>query len=80
MVPLADINEINRQVAVYASQLGDGLSNFIYPTNGALIAILSVAGIPYKKWIRFFGPLFLIFAAISITMIVIAQGFGYGPF
>ena len=80
MVPLADINEINRQIAVYASQLGDGLSNFIYPTNGALIAILSVAGIPYKKWITFFGPLFCMFAAVSITMIVIAHGFGYGPF
>lgn len=80
MVPLADVNEINRQVAVYASQLGDGLSNFIYPTNGALIAVLSVAGIPYKKWITFFGPLFLIFAAVSTLMIIAAQNFNYGPF
>lgn len=80
LVPLSDINEINRQIACYASQLGDGLSNFLYPTNGALIAILSIAGIPYKKWIRFFGPLFIMFALVSITMVIIAQYIGLGPF
>lgn len=80
IIPLSDIMEINRQVAILASQLGDGMSNFIFPTNGALIAILSVAGIPYIKWLRFFGPLFLILYATAVVLVSIASLIGYGPF
>ena len=80
LVPLADITGIMRQVVCYASQIGDGLSNFIYPTNGALIAILSVAGVPYIKWFKFFAPLFAILATIATIMVVIAQYINLGPF
>ncbi|WP_193092094.1 Na+/H+ antiporter NhaC family protein [Halomonas colorata] len=80
IIPLSDIMEVNRQVAILASQLGDGMSNFIFPTNGALIAILSVAGIPYLKWLRFFGPLYLILFSTAITLVSIASMIGYGPF
>ncbi|RXE48138.1 YfcC family protein [Chromohalobacter israelensis] len=80
IIPLSDIMEVNRQVAILASQLGDGMSNFIFPTNGALIAILSVAGIPYLKWLRFFGPLYLVLFATAITLVSTASMIGYGPF
>jgi uncharacterized ion transporter superfamily protein YfcC len=80
IIPLSDIMDVNRQIAILASQLGDGMSNFIFPTNGALIAILSVAGIPYLKWLRFFGPLYLILFATAIFLISIASIVDYGPF
>jgi len=80
IIPLSDFMEVNRQVAILASQLGDGMSNFIFPTNGALIAILSVAGIPYIKWLRFFGPLFLILFATAVVLVSIASMIGYGPY
>lgn len=80
MVPLADMGGITRQVAALASQFGDGFSNFIYPTNGTLIAILMAGGIPYLKWFKFFFPLFLIIMLTSSFLVSIAVLIQLGPF
>jgi uncharacterized ion transporter superfamily protein YfcC len=52
-VPLADLLGLSRQVPVLAYQTGAGLTELIWPTNGALMAVLLAAGVPYQKWIRF---------------------------
>jgi len=52
-VPLADLLGLSRQVPVLAYQTGSGLTELIWPTNGALMAVLLAAGVPYQKWIRF---------------------------
>lgn len=80
ITPLSDMVNVNRQVAVYASQLGDGMSNFIWPTNGGFLAVLAVAGIPYKKWFKFFFPLFGIYILFAIIFIIIAHLIDLGPF
>lgn len=80
MVPLADMGDVNRQVAALASQLGDGFSNFMYPTNGTLLAILMASGIPYSKWFKFFLPLFIILMLISSLAVSIAVSINLGPF
>lgn len=80
IVPLADMAGVTRQVACLASQFGDGFSNFMYPTNGSLIAILMVAGIPYNRWFKFFAPLFAVILAISSVLIIIGVNIGLGPF
>jgi uncharacterized ion transporter superfamily protein YfcC len=53
LVPLSDILGISRQVTVVAYQTGAGLTELLTPTNGALMAILLAAGVPFGKWIRF---------------------------
>lgn len=80
MVPLADMGGVTRQVAALASQFGDGFSNFMYPTNGSLIAILMSAGIPYTKWFKFFFPLFLIIMAVASLLVTVAVFIDLGPF
>jgi uncharacterized ion transporter superfamily protein YfcC len=40
-------------VTVLAYQTGAGLTELLTPTNGALMAILLGAGVPYDKWVRF---------------------------
>lgn len=80
MVPLADMGGVTRQVAALASQFGDGFSNFMYPTNGSLIAILMSAGIPYTKWFKFFFPLFIIIMLTSSVLVSIAVSINLGPF
>jgi len=52
-VPLADLLRLSRQVPVIAYQTGAGLAELIWPTNGALMAVLLAAGVAYPKWIRF---------------------------
>ncbi len=80
MVPLADILGIQRQIAVLAYQFGDGFSNTITPTASTLMASLSVAKIPYDKWVKFFGKLFLIWSIMGAIFMVIATMINYGPF
>ena len=53
LVPLADLLGLSRQVPVLAYQTGAGLAELIWPTNGALMAVLLAAGVPYQQWIRF---------------------------
>ena len=80
LIPLADMGNVTRQVCCLASQFGDGFSNFIYPTNGTLLGILLAAGIPYKKWLKFFGPLFVIIMALSMVFVSVGVVIGLGPF
>lgn len=77
MVPLADLLGITRQTAVLAFTLGDGLSNLIIPTNGVLMAMLGLAGIPYERWARYILPLFLITTVIGFLALGIAVAVSY---
>ena len=56
MAPLADLSGVSRQVAVLAYQFGDGFTNILVPTNAVLIGILTMARIPYERWLRFVLP------------------------
>lgn len=73
MAPLSDLIGVTRQTSVLAFQLGDGFAHILYPTSGYFMAALVIAGVPYQKWIRFFMPLFLILASISIISLIVAQ-------
>ncbi|MGW7926771.1 YfcC family protein [Staphylococcus xylosus] len=77
MAPLADMLGITRQTAVLAFQLGDGFTHIFYPTSGYFMAALAIGGVSYTKWIRFFFPLFIIWAVISIITLIIAQISGW---
>ena len=72
MAPLADILEISRTTAVFAFTCGDGFSNSIIPTSGVLMAMLSLAKIPYQKWLSFMFPLFLILSFVSGIFLTIS--------
>lgn len=80
MIPLADVLDINRQVAVLAYQFGDGFTSSIIPTSGTLIALLSVAKIPYEKWLKFCGPIMVAWLIMGGVFVYIANVIDYGPF
>lgn len=80
IVPLADIAKVTRQTACLAFQFGDGFSNFIFFTNGSLIAMLAVADIPYTRWVKFFWKLFAVITVIGCVMVAVAQMIHLGPF
>ncbi len=68
-VPLADLLGLSRQVPVLAYQTGGGLTEMIWPTNGALMAVLLAAGVPFQRWIRFVAGGFLLAVLIGIAAI-----------
>jgi len=77
MAPLSDLLGITRQTAVFAFTSGDGFSNSVIPTSGILMAMLSLARIPYGRWLRFMLPLFGLLMMLSAVFLVVAVASGY---
>jgi uncharacterized ion transporter superfamily protein YfcC len=76
LVPLSDLLGMSRQVTVLAYQYGAGLCDLITPTNGALMAILGVAGVRFEEWIRFTVPLYLGLVALGAVSIAVGLALG----
>ena len=76
MAPLADVVDISRQTAVLAFQLGDGLSNVIFPTNGTMMASIAMAGLDYRKWACWVLPLFLLWTVLAVVVMIVAAATG----
>jgi uncharacterized ion transporter superfamily protein YfcC len=76
LVPLSDLLGMSRQVTVLAYQYGAGLCELVTPTNGALMAILGLAGVRFEEWIRFTVPLYLGLLALGAVSIGIGIAVG----
>ena len=70
--PLADLVGLPRLVAVMAYQTGAGLMEMLTPTNGALMAVLLAAGVPYQRWIRFATGGVLLVALVGLAAMALA--------
>lgn len=77
MAVLADALGVSRQTAVLAYQFGDGLSNQLWPSSGVLMAGLSIAGIPYEKWLKFVLKIMVIMYVICTAMVMLSVVIGY---
>lgn len=73
MTPLADLTDVSRQTAVFAFQLGDGITNILTPTGSVLMASLALAQIPWVKWVRWAIPLILIQFVVGGILVTIAH-------
>lgn len=71
--PVADMVGITRQTAVLAFNFGDGFCNYILPMSTALMGNLSVADIPYDRWMRFMWKIALLWMAVGSVLVFIAQ-------
>lgn len=80
MTPVADLIGMTRQTVVLAFNFGDGLGNYMIPMSSALMANLMAAGVPYERWMKFMGKIFVCWFVISCAAMIIAQNIHYGPF
>lgn len=78
--PLSEIVGITKQSTVLATQLGDGISNILYPVSGVLMASLAYAKVPYITWVKFIMPLMIIWTLLGCIFLFIAQAIQWGPF
>jgi uncharacterized ion transporter superfamily protein YfcC len=53
-----------------AYQFGDGFTNMITPTSGVLLGVLSVARIPYEKWVKWILPLIIILIILGFILLI----------
>jgi len=73
MAPLADLLGFSRDAAVLAYQGGAIMSDILNPTNGAMLAMLLKAGIPYGRWLRFALPGMLLIWGVVIVGILLVR-------
>ncbi|MGB5170995.1 MAG: TIGR00366 family protein [Eudoraea sp.] len=76
LAPLSDLIGLSRQVCVLAYQYGAVMMDMIIPTNGGLMAVLAIAGIPFNKWFSFIFKLcltILLFASLAVVVAVYLQ-------
>jgi uncharacterized ion transporter superfamily protein YfcC len=72
-VPMADVLGLSRQVPVLAYQTGAGLMELVTPTNGALMAVLLAAGVPYQRWLRFALGGILLLTLVGIFSLIVPR-------
>ncbi len=77
MAPLSDIVGVSRQTAVLAFQMGDAFTNLITPTAGDMMAALAICHVPYRKWLKFFIPLWIIWILLAFVFLIVAVRIGY---
>lgn len=78
-IPVSDIVGITRQTTILAYNFGDGFGNYIIPMSTALMGNLGAVNIPYERWMKFMGKLFVIWVIVGSILLMIAQAINYGP-
>jgi uncharacterized ion transporter superfamily protein YfcC len=69
MAPLADFAGVGRHLVVTAYQSANGLLNLVNPTFAVVMGGLTIARVPYNRWVQFVWPLLLILAVIVMAAI-----------
>jgi uncharacterized ion transporter superfamily protein YfcC len=70
MAPFSDMINVSRQATVLAFQFGDGFTNMITPCSGVLMAVLSVARIPYEKWVKWIWKFILFLIIVGFLLLL----------
>lgn len=70
MAPFSDMIGVSRQATVLAFQFGDGFTNMITPCSGVLMAVLSVAKIPYEKWFKWVWKFILLLLVVGFLLLL----------
>ena len=77
LTPMADFLGLSRQSAVFAFQLGDGLTNLSSPISTTLNGVMAVSDMEYGEWIKFYLPLVLIYMVTGSGLVILAQIIAY---
>lgn len=77
LIPLVDLLQMSREIAILAFIFGDGYTNVIFPTNGVLLIGLSIAGVSYTKWVKYTYKLQIVTLILTIIFLIVAIWIGY---
>ena len=80
MFPLGQVIGLTDQTSILAFQAGDGITNIIYPTLGALMAMCGIARVPFGQWFKFAVRVVVGVYAVTWLFLLIAVKINWGPF
>ena len=72
LVPLSDLLGLSRQTLVTATQFGPGIINQFMPTDGTLMAILTLGGVRLEQWLRFTLPACAVLFAYALAAVALS--------
>ena len=75
--PVTHTLGVNDQMLITTLSFGDGLGNLITPTLGATIGAIAIARANFGAWIKFMGPLFIIWLVIGSIILYIFTNVGW---
>lgn len=75
--PLGTLSGLTQQTTVLAFQFGATLPNYIFPTVGAMMAMLGIAKVPINKWFRMGVILTIASYLLAFVFLIIAIKIGY---
>ena len=81
LMPVGDLIGLNRQIITIAFQFGDGFANYFFPTSGLVMAALAMGGnIPWDRWAKWTWKIMAAWYVAGVTLSIVAQLIGLGPF
>lgn len=72
LAPMGEFIGVGKEFVVMACQAGSESMNFISPTQTVLVGALTLANVPYERWLKHILPFF--FGIVTITILVITVG------
>ncbi|MER5673021.1 YfcC family protein [Pseudonocardia alni] len=77
IAPLTQVMDLTPQIGVLSFQLGDGVTNLVYPTSSFLVAGLAIAGVSYGRWLRETVWYLLTLAGLAVVAMIVSVLIGY---
>ena len=77
VMPIANSLGLSPSLVILAYCMADGFTDVIMPTNPILLVALSVAGVPYGKWVRWTWKLQLFIFALTVLILFFGVAIGY---
>ncbi len=74
LAPLADFNNVARELVVTAFQSASGLPNLVTPTSAIVMGGIALGRVSYWNWLKFIGPLIAILMVLIMGLLSIAAG------
>jgi uncharacterized ion transporter superfamily protein YfcC len=72
LLPVADLLGLSRQVVVMAYQNSTFVSGLVTPTGGSILAMLALADVSMREWLRFLAPVGIVLFAVAAGSIAVA--------
>lgn len=72
LAPMGEFIGVGKEYIVMACQAGSQTMNFISPTQAVLVGALTLANVPYERWLKHILPFFI--GILLITVLVITGG------
>ena len=77
VLPITNALGISPALVILTYCMADGFSDVILPTNPVLLIGLSMANVPYWKWLKWTWKLQLLLFAVSVLVLLFGVGIGY---